>query len=344
VGRAPRSWTPEIVQLIKDNFVAVSAGNLDQNRQDAVGKFIRESGMKFPGAGGSVWCVTADGKLLGNGARVALQKWKALPESQRRPGAIKVEPMGEKDAKFAAPTPPEGALILRLYYRAFMREPDGKLRYVTGKDLWHDEKGERTEEGIESKYPGAITTPQAQPDHMWLTRTEWRSLVPARPRKGDSFPLPPAIADRLCRWHLNPLNVYGEANPLGKKEVRSSEITLTVTEVSDRTVRLRLDGSAKLGAPLPAADAGPIGYRDRWGYEPRLLGWLDYDREKQAFTRFEVAALGDHFGKLGIADSALRPGRQPLGIAFELAPPDCPADRIHPGRTSTAKSYFDPAR
>jgi hypothetical protein len=344
VGRAPRQWTKENVQLIKDHFVAVSASNSDQNRQDAVGKFVRDSGMKFPGAGGSVWCVTPDGKMLGRSAKLALEKWKALPESERKPGAIKIEALGEKDVKLAAATPPEGTLILKLYYRAFMREPNGKLRYVTAKDLWHDEKGERTEEAKETTYPGSITTPQAQPDHMWLTEAEWKSLVPDQPRKGDSFPLPAVLTDRLSRWHLNPLNVYGEANPLGKKEIRSVEVKLTVTEATDSIIRLRLDGSARVGGALPAPDAGPIGYRDRWGYEPRLLGYLEYDREEKAFRRFDMVALGDHIGKLGIADSASRPGRQPLGIAFELARKDAPADRIHPGRTGPSRNYFDPGR
>jgi hypothetical protein len=286
--------------------------------------------------------VTPGGKLLGNNARQALAKWQALPEAERSPGAVRVGEVGEIDARLAAPTPPPGGLILKLYYRAFMGEPDGKLRYVTGKDLWHDEKGERTEEGKEKQYPGSLTTPQAQPDHLWLTEAEWQSLIPAGPRKGDTFSLPAAVADRLCRWHLNPLNVYGEANPLGRKEVRAAELTLTVTDVSPGSLHLRLDGFASLGAELPARDAGAIGYRDRWGYEPRLLGYLVYDRQKNAFQRFDIVALGDHFGKLGIADSASRPGRQPLGIAFELVKGDAPADRVPPGRAMPSKSYFAP--
>ena len=39
-------------------------------------------------------------------------------------------------------------------------------------------------------------------------------------------------------------------------------------------------------------------------YEPRLLGSLEYDPRKQALTRFDVVALGDHFGRLGICDRA----------------------------------------
>ena len=61
---------------------------------------------------------------------------------------------------------------------------------MVGKDLWHDEDGKKTEEKLESTYPGSITTPQAKPDHMWLTEAEWKSLIPAAPRQGDKFPVP----------------------------------------------------------------------------------------------------------------------------------------------------------
>lgn len=342
MGRAPRFWTAETVALIKKNFVAVSVSNYDQNRQDAVGQFVRDSGMKFPGAGGSHWFVTANGKLLGRNPKEALVRWKAIPSSERAPGAVHVGELGPVDSKRAAPTPPAGTLIVKLHYRAFMHAKDGGLRYVTGADLWHDDSGKKTEAALEGAYPGAITTPQAQPDHMWLSRAEWQSLMPAKPHKGDKFPVPAAVANRLIRWHLNPLFVYGEANPLSRKEVRAAEMTLTVTAASANVVRLRLDGFARLGKEFPpAVKTSQRVCLDQWGYEPRLLGYLEYDPRKQVFTRFDIVALGDHFGRLGICDSAARPGRQPLGIAFELVTNDAPAERIPPGRTIPARTYFD---
>jgi hypothetical protein len=352
VGRAPAFWTEENARLIKDHFVAVSVSNFDQGRKDAVGRFFRDAGMQLPGAGGSQWCVTASGKvLLGNNhnglgfsVKKALEKWKALPAAERAPGAVTVGERGAIDVQRSAPTPPAGGLILRIYYRAFMRD-GGKLRYVTAKDLWHDEKGAKTEAAFDTAYPGLITTPQAQPDHMWLTEAEWKSLLRARARKGDKFPVPAGITDRVFRWHLNPLTVYGETNALGPKAVRAGELTLTVEAVAPTTVRLRLDGFAKLGREAPAAVAGgKIACIDQWGYEPRLLGFLEYDPQEQVVTRFDLVALGDHFGRLGICDSATRPGLQPLGISFELVKKPCPADRVPPGRSPTARAYFDPGR
>jgi hypothetical protein len=58
-----------------------------------------------------------------------------------------------------------------------------------------------------------------------------------------------------------------------------------------------------------------------------MLGYLNYDLDKKAFTRFDVVALGEYVGPL------LNPYRNedrqsfylikpcPLGVSFEIAPP-----------------------
>lgn len=342
MGRAPRWWTEENVKIIRDYFVAVSVSNFDQDRKDAVGEFIRAAGMQFPGAGGSRWFVTADGKVLGQSPKEALGKWFRLPKSERSPGAVKVGELGAVDVQRTGPTLPAGGLIVKIHYRAFMRNSSGQRRYVVGKDLWHDEEGKKSEEQFDRLYPGSITTPQAQPDHMWLTEAEWKSLMPATPRPGDKVPLPATLTDRIIRWHLNPLTVYGETNALGSKEVRAAELRLTVAAVAPTAVLLRLEGLAKLGKEPPAAVLNSkIACIDQWGYEPRLLGFIEYDPQQQQLTRFDIVALGDHFGRLGICDSASRIGLQPLGITFELVKNPRPADRVPPGRTPSSRTYFD---
>jgi hypothetical protein len=345
VGRAPAFWTENTVRLIRDYFVAVSVSNFDQNRQDAVGQFVRRSGMQFPGAGGSRWCVSAGGKVLGHDPLQALRLFQTLPEAERAPGAVRVEDQEEIDSKRTAPSPPPAGLILKVYYRAFMRDGTDGLRYVTARDLWHDATGAKTE-----ALPGLpldrAVTPQAQPDHMWLSEAEWKSLMPAAPRRGESFPVPAAIAGRFFRWHLNPLQVYGESTPLARPAIRAGELKLTVTTVRPNLVRLWLDGFARLGkeATAEVRDGSKACVDQRWGYEPRVLGVLEYDPHTRKFTRFDILALGDHFGRLGICDSAARPGCQPLGISFELVAGDRPADCVPPGRTPLARSYFDSGR
>ncbi|MAG55592.1 MAG: hypothetical protein CMJ83_04800 [Planctomycetes bacterium] len=59
--------------------------------------------------------------------------------------------------------------------------------------------------------------------------------------------------------------------------------------------------------------------------------------------RFDMVALGDAWGRMGDANNRSwvleRPGRNPLGIAFELVNPADPANRIVPmGRASKLRS------
>jgi hypothetical protein len=169
--------------------------------------------------------------------------------------------------------------------------------------------------------------------------------MPAVPHRGDKFPVPAAIADRFLRWHLNPLQVYGESTPLGRAAIRAGALELTVTTVRPNLVRLWLDGFARLGKEATAGVRdGSAACLDQWGYEPRVLGLLEYDPRTRKFSRFDVVALGDHFGRLGICDSAARPGCQPLGISFELVAGDRPADRVPPGRTLVSRTYFATAK
>jgi len=357
VGRAPAFWTEENTKLMQDNFVAVSLSVLEYDRTDAVGQFLRDSGLNIRRLEGALWCVTPGGKILEsnlvvvNGKetfkrefdlKAALEKWRALPDAERAAGAVKVGAIGKVDQQRALLAPPPGTLILKLYYRAFMYEGN-KLRYLTDNDLWHDEKGEKTEATLVNR---RITTPQAHPDHMWLSEAECKSLMPANPRAGDAFAMPAGVADRLVRRHLNPRSVYdGHSDGLDSGSVRAAQLSLTVESAAADRVCLRLDGYAKLGKePTPELLTGKIASMTRWGYEPKLLGFLEYDPKKQIFTRFDVVALGDQFGRVGLTIGAARPGCQPLGVSFELVKGDRPADRVPPGSASTARPYFDPKR
>lgn len=350
MGRAPAFWTDENLQLLQEHFVPVSVHTADQDRQDAVGQFCRDAGLDLMKWEVRRFCVTAGGKVLESGGmdfdlRGALARWKALPESERAPGALQVGDLARIDARRASPLPPPGGLILKVHTRAFMRDGEGRLRTLTGSDLCYDEAGKDTEETRKNRSAQGNTIPQAHPDHLWLTGAEWKSLIPADPRIGDKFPMPAAIAERILRFHLNPLRVYGRFGPdaLERKEVRAGELNLTVEAAEPTQVRLRLDGFARLGQDPPAAVAqGKIASLTLWGYAPRVLGFLEYDPRRRAFTRFDVVALGDHFGRFGNSTvSASRLGLQPLGISFELVQGDRPADLVPPGRIQTSEEYFE---
>jgi hypothetical protein len=57
---------------------------------------------------------------------------------------------------------------------------------------------------------------------------------------------------------------------------------------------------------------------------------LTYDISKKAFTQFDMVVLGDMYGE-AVKDSWFyRPGRNPVGFAFELSSGAAPADRLPP--------------
>ena len=352
MGRAPALWTRENLALMRESFVAVSVNTTDALRDDAVGRFCRDTGLDMFKWEVRRYCVTAGGRLLEEGGveidlRKALERWKALPEAQRAPGAVQVGDLGPVDPRYAVPQPPAGGWILKTHARAFMRADDGSLRYLTGKDLWFDKEGKQTgETGPRSAESGSVR--QAQPDHVWLTESEGTSLMPAAPRTDDRFPVPAALADRLLRFHLNPLRFYGRSaqDALDRKDVRGGELTLTVEAVAAGSVRLRLDGFARFGQAPPADVAkGTVACFEGWGYEARVLGYVEYDPASRVLTRFDVVALGDYFGRLGLGTGAAsRVGLQPIGFAFDLIKGDRPADRLPPGRVRTSASYFEMSR
>jgi hypothetical protein len=227
--------------------------------------------------------------------------------------------------------PPAGALILRTYHRLLTRDPDGSVRKVVptdypqlkkngDRDTWITHYGERWE---------------AQPDFMWITQSEWQAIVRPNPLPGDQYPLLEPVADRMTRAHLIMGMAYGECGICDKKSVRSRTLTLTVTGVSADRVALRLDGAAALGADYETAmkedRKGAREGRSVQGFEPKVLGYLNWDRKAKAFTRFDVVALGDAYGTPG-GDHHFnyRPGRYPIGISLELAGGTTPAERVPP--------------
>jgi hypothetical protein len=297
-----------------------------RRRQDAEGAFFRKVADQGPrkGRGGStrqgIYCLTAAGKLLAyRNARdpkvmretleLGLKRFKALPADERRPGAVKVPPQGRVDARYAR-TPPAGGLILRGYTRILDRDDSKKL--VKGTCAFTG--GDR-----------------AARDHVWLTRGEWQSLVPAEPRKGQTAPMPAAITRRLVRFHLFD-NTRGEPSYWRADEVRQSELTWAVTAVSGREVTMDLAGSALLSTEADTSKA-------KRGYDAALRGLLRYDREKKVITRLDLLALGEHWGRSTYTPGD-RPGRKPLGIAFELVPGTSPAERIPPQAARRVSGYF----
>jgi hypothetical protein len=350
-------WTPEMTRIIREQFVAVAvSGHVAMSRKDAEGEFLRQTGIRLAGAGGNMECLTAGGARLGSfyaaggtehnrrDLQGIMQKWQSLPESERLPGAVRVPEPGPVAANVRSIAPPANALILRTYHRILSRDPDGTVRkarrtdypQLQGEaDTWHTAYGEKWE---------------AQPDFMWIQEAEWKAILRPNPLKGDRYPLFEPVADRMTRAHLGLTMAYGECGISSRSSVRPRSLSIIVTDVSDAEVQLRLEGAAALGADWATAEQ-----RDRkgsrqgesvQGFEPRVLGYLTFNRKTNAFTRFDVIALGDAYGTpWGDHHFLYRPGRYPIGISFELVSGAKPMERVPPRAAvvydTPNREYFD---
>jgi hypothetical protein len=136
-----------------------------------------------------------------------------------------------------------------------------------------------------------------------------------------------------------------------KSAIKKAELTVIVDEVVGDRIRLRLEGFIHWGSDYDAAKAttpnGPLPF----GYAAPIHGILECDRTQKAFIRFDMVAPGDVWGRWGDANgnslTVERPGRTPLGFAFELAQGGSPTNRLPPaghGGRALRAGYFGSAK
>ncbi|WP_169976432.1 hypothetical protein [Tautonia rosea] len=317
--------------MASDDFIPVVGDDWYQRRrQDAEGDFLRKVAAQGPrGDGGGtlqgIYTLTPDGTLLAyknagqapdvmrEVLRGALDTWKRLPEARRRPGAITAGAPGPVDEQYDR-TPPEDGLIVKVFTRALEREEAG-----SDPDRYSCAPGRGGE---------------AARDHLWLTREDWKALIPARnPAPGQVVTIPDRVVERIVRFHLVD-NTRGEPPFWSAEDVREAAMTLMVEDVSPDRVRLRLKGKALLATSAEVAKA------DR-GYDASVMGIIEVDRRSETIRRFDVVALGEHWGE-GRYTRGARPGRSPLGVAFSLVDGSNPADRIAPQASRYLPGYLNP--
>jgi hypothetical protein len=322
---------PVILELATKQFVAVCTDDwYTRRRQDAEGEFFRKTASQGPrkGEGGAtrqgIYVFTAAGELLSfsnNGGNAeatrdhlkrALAKFRELPASKTKPGAVEVPDRGKPDPNYTR-TPPPGGLIVRVHARILEEKKDAVEALFA--------KGSCSMKGGD----------MASRDFLWLTKDELRAMGPGNRKVGESYPAPDKVAERIVRFHLVD-NTRGEPDFWMKPEVRSRSFTLTVESVSSDAIELRLDGEAKLATDMDPAKAAR-------GYEPKVHGKLRWVPAKGTFDRFDVAAVGEHWGR-GTFTPGERPGRGLLGVAFGLPAGDRASDKVPPQGAREERAYF----
>ena len=326
MGRELTFADAKIIELVNEHFIAVAADDwFQRRRQDAEGEFFRKVADQGPrkGQGGStrqgIYAFTADGKLLQYRNHqdpdvmrafllTALKEWDKIPPAQRAKGAIEVPDLNKLDARYA-PTLPKDALIVNVYARILDRRDDF---FCHGS----------------CKFPGGQ---RASHDHLWIRADEWQALLSKDAKKGQEVTVPATLMYRMARYHLID-NTRGEPPMWARREVRNAEVKLVVEEVTAREARIKLTG-----AILLASDANPKAAKR--GYDVSLFGEIRYEPVQRRIMKFSVVALGDHWGE-GTFTRGARPGRNPFGVAFELADPSRAADRVAPQGIREGDGYY----
>jgi hypothetical protein len=269
--------------------------------------------------------MTSSGRLLEgtvkgrDGMAQALQEvldaYAKLPEAERRPKAVDGEIKPQ-------PEPPKNGLVLTIYDRPLGRTAKNQYRLPEGDDF----DGLRTH------------APHGQRSSLWLKEEEWKSLIPADPRKDQTQKVAAKLAKRIWLYGLVPQTLWVVEESWQPNSVHAGELNVTVTEVTEKVVRLRLHGSVLLSSP---------GVLHTWPerkfiknienrYDAGLEGVIEFDRARNKVTRFDLAVLGDFTGRWFAGNKgwneATPEAPLPLGFAFEIdrTTYELPAERRRP--------------
>jgi len=240
-----------------------------------------------------------------------LEEYRALSESERR---VELEdPSLAQPPKRPVPTVPPGGLVVRGFCTYMRRESVGVPRAVRSTQFYYKENPDRW-------------AAETQSDMLWLTEDEWRSLVPRGPRPGDRSDVAPAIQRRFYSTIAIDY-MEGSVNALAPRE---TTMTLTVERVAPDSIAMRLDGYGRMGKEF---DEKLRKEKNSRGCELRVLGYVNYDRRRDAIDRFDLVGVGQAWGnKMDYVHREIRVESYPwaYGIACELVRGRSPIDRIPP--------------
>lgn len=315
---------PDIINTIREHFIPATDNDwYNRRRQDAAGKFFRSVAAQGPRKGTGTkqghYILTASGKLLGfnnnrsidrrkSFIRSSLEKWRALPEVERKPSLINppTAAAGQADRKYHA-NPPAGGVVLVASARVLKTTDNGQLESCSADDIDHD-----------WGHMAAI-------DRMWIRKEEWQALIQASKGNGE---FPQALAYRLLRYQLLD---FTRGEPVAWKHGEVRRFNLKIIPSKDPG-HYHIKGSALMATAADPAKA-------KRGFESNLFGKIQTGPSGRP-VRFDLVALGDHWGD-GPYTKGSRPGRAPLGIALRLGDPENPIDLIRPQGSHWLQGYWE---
>ena len=267
--------------------------------------------------------MTADGRQLDDGKEQGghvrlretdlaplLAAFRALPEHERKPALP--DSTRAKAPQRPVPSPPKGGLIVR-----------GYCTYIKA-----DEKAqpERAKQFYYKENPDAWAA-ETQSDMLWLTESEWRSLIPNQVQQGVTV----EVSEEIRRRFFSTIGIDYMEGSVNALPVRESTMTITVDGDSESGgTLLRIDGYGKMGKQIDSLSKAEPRTR---GCELRIVGRIIYDPMAKKITAFDLAGIGEAWGnKMDYTRREIRipDARWRYGLACELVTGDSPYDRIPP--------------
>ena len=290
--------------MLQDDFIPAAVdGGMTRRRKDPEGAFY----LKFADTQAR-YVAAADGTslakktwapspILNQWMKDALARFGKLPAASKRPVVDAAEVN-----KSTRPVAPAGGLVLTEFSRLL--------------------KGQEV-----SAAANAQCARLPAYDRVWLTRAEWRELLP----KGDakSFEVDVKIVRKLARFHT--VDIIGtQRAPWPEASVRDCRLTGEVLQATDGTVDVRLTGAMLVeGSSKPAPNLGPD--EGEVKLDLRLAGVLRYDKARDEITQFDLVAHGPYL-------KAGRPAE--FGFHFRLTGAEA-ADNVPPWAMDRHHLYGD---
>ncbi len=290
--------------MLQNDFIPAAVdGGMTRRRKDPEGAFY----LKFAYTQAR-YVAAADGTSLAKKTWVpsphlnrwmkdALVRFEKLPEASKRP----VVDAGEI-AKSTRPKVPAGGLVLTEISRLL--------------------KGQEVASAANAQ---CARLPAY--DRVWLTRTEWREMLP----KGDatSFEVDLKLVRKLARFHTVDL-IGTQRAPWPEASVRHCRLAGEVIGSAGGTVDVRLTGAMLIeGSSKPAPNLGPDDGPVK--LDLRLAGVLRYDQARDEITQFDLVAHGPYL-------KAGRPAE--FGFHFRLTGAEA-ADNVPPWAMDRHHLYGD---
>ena len=159
-------------------------------------------------------------------------------------------------------------------------------------------------------------------DRVWFSSAEAREWLPDELAVGSTCDLSTALLHRLVRRHLVD-TVNGQTKEFRKNEISpDTKIDIVVEELDGSNVRISISGNTSAESHLPARNTSVH------GVATSILGEAIYDREKSKFTKIEMVAIGERWGRTTFNGRSNSPASSAVGFVFQLSEPQAP--RIPP--------------